>query len=97
MVCVHLCVQIGCVIHVCVCMCVYMCMGRGEWLQKLQPFESLMQKEEKRRRKMNQILTSITKQNHQGHCRKEKRFGCLKLQQVYCSSLSGSAVLSCTY
>ena len=27
-VCVDLCVQIGCVIHV--CMCVYMCMGRGE-------------------------------------------------------------------
>ena len=31
-VCVHLCVQIYCVIHVyvCMCVCVYMCMGRGE-------------------------------------------------------------------
>ena len=29
-VCVHLCVQIGCVMHVCMCVFVYMCVGRGE-------------------------------------------------------------------
>ena len=34
-VCVHLCVQIGCVIHVCMCVCVYVCTCawvEGEWL-----------------------------------------------------------------